>query len=254
MLNSSIKTIVKLSLFSSKLNNIEVKNQVLKMINNKIYSGPFKGMKYINRSSGSALVPKLTGTYECELHDVINKIIKDKYTLIIDVGAAEGYYAVGLSYVNRHRSDFKVLAYDTDTEAINNLHELAKLNSVSGLIETHSLFSLGDLKKYSSENIFLICDIEGAEKELLNPSEESALLNCDILVEIHDGEDSNEIKELLRKRFEQTHTIEHIKFDESHKYRHNIFNWIRNSKAKQYMSNEGRKYGLDWFYMVRKNK
>ncbi|NEQ73541.1 MAG: hypothetical protein F6K23_10945 [Okeania sp. SIO2C9] len=39
--------------------------------------GPFKGMKYPDQKSvGSALIPKIVGSYESELHQIIGKIFQ----------------------------------------------------------------------------------------------------------------------------------------------------------------------------------
>ena len=47
----------------------------------KVASGPFKGLKYPSLNSyGSSLLPKLLGTYERELSDVINVICTKKYS------------------------------------------------------------------------------------------------------------------------------------------------------------------------------
>ena len=63
-----------------------------------VLSGPFKGMRYPLRSSGQGgLLPKLLGTYERELSPAIERLISDRPTLVVNVGAAEGYYAVGLA-------------------------------------------------------------------------------------------------------------------------------------------------------------
>lgn len=64
----------------------------------KVIKGPFEGMKYPSlRAAGSALVPKLIGTYEIELTPYIMKIIEKNYSIILNIGSAEGYYAVGLA-------------------------------------------------------------------------------------------------------------------------------------------------------------
>jgi len=85
---------------------------------NKIYgdqeitvlNGPFKGIKYIDLSIGSKILPKLAGSYEEPIHKWINEIIeKNCYSTIINVGCAEGYYAVGFS---KAISKTKVLAFD----------------------------------------------------------------------------------------------------------------------------------------------
>jgi hypothetical protein len=49
--------------------------------------GPFKGMVYPEKMSvGSTLCPKLLGSYERELHPVIEKIRLNKYSEIVDIG------------------------------------------------------------------------------------------------------------------------------------------------------------------------
>ena len=63
----------------------------------RVLQGPFAGMNYLNRSHNSEFVPKLLGSYEAELSEVLEQIIAHDYRLIVDVGFAERYYAVGLA-------------------------------------------------------------------------------------------------------------------------------------------------------------
>src|SRR5262245_38241665 len=62
----------------------------------KVLSGPFAGMPYIDHAFGSALLPKLLGTYEREASAALGKLCESKYDTVVDIGTAEGYYAVGL--------------------------------------------------------------------------------------------------------------------------------------------------------------
>ena len=62
-----------------------------------VHAGPFAGMRYVDRSVGSCFIPKLLGTYERELAPKIERICRRQPGLVVDVGAAEGYYAVGLA-------------------------------------------------------------------------------------------------------------------------------------------------------------
>jgi len=54
-------------------------------------------MQLIDRVVFGALTAKLLGTYEKELQDAIRALEKKRFGRIINVGAAEGYYAVGLA-------------------------------------------------------------------------------------------------------------------------------------------------------------
>jgi hypothetical protein len=53
-------------------------------------------MRYAQvRATCSSVLSKLLGTYESELHPVLHEILIKPYELIVDVGSAEGYYAIG---------------------------------------------------------------------------------------------------------------------------------------------------------------
>ncbi len=59
-----------------------------------VKNGPFSGIKYpVASSVGSTLFPKLLGSYEHELSDILDTICKKEYSSIIDIGCAEGTYA-----------------------------------------------------------------------------------------------------------------------------------------------------------------
>src|ERR1700722_2566319 len=66
----------------------------------RVRTGPFAGMRYGSVSVGSAYIPKLLGIYERELSSFIEAACLKRPDLIVDVGAAEGYYAVGLAVRN----------------------------------------------------------------------------------------------------------------------------------------------------------
>ena len=64
----------------------------------EVQAGPFKGMRYPQfKAKGSTMLGKLLGTYEGELADLITSLVKQPYDAVVDVGCAEGYYAVGLA-------------------------------------------------------------------------------------------------------------------------------------------------------------
>ena len=61
-----------------------------------VLSGPFHGMRYVDHSVGSSLFPKLIGTYEKELRYWLEaQFTESNLTTIVNIGAGEGYYAVG---------------------------------------------------------------------------------------------------------------------------------------------------------------
>jgi hypothetical protein len=113
-----LKPFLQASLFAfySRKNPNNTSNKYAHLLDGKVVlSGPFKGMKYPNLEAfGSCIYPKILGSYERELHDTLNSISNTRYSEIIDVGCAEGYYAVGLSL---QHPEARVYAYDIDETA-----------------------------------------------------------------------------------------------------------------------------------------
>jgi hypothetical protein len=175
-----------------------------------ILSGPFKGMYYINEIVWGSITSKWLGTYECELHSVIFKVLSEaKYKAIIDVGAAEGYYAVGLA---KHFPNISVFTFDFDYRGRSQQRRLAKLNNVKNLIVGFRCDSVELQQRVKMSSCLVICDIEGFEVQLLDPSKVPALKAADILVEIHpaQGMSTSVVRDLLKSRFYNSHHIETI--------------------------------------------
>ncbi|MFM8890898.1 MAG: hypothetical protein ACKOTB_04595, partial [Planctomycetia bacterium] len=148
-----------------------------------VRNGPFKGMRYPGLTAiGSSLYPKLLGSYERELTPAIASIIRTPYTAIVDIGCAEGYYAVGLGM---HLRNAKVFAFDTSPEAQRLCREMAELNGVAihtgGFCDSAKLLEL-DL----GEHALVFCDCEGYENDLIDEHVARALSRHDFCIETHD--------------------------------------------------------------------
>lgn len=171
----------------------------------RVLGGPFEGMNYYNKTIWGTITSKWLGCYEEEIQPAISEIIAAEYPLIVDVGAAEGYYAVGLA-LKLPKS--KVISYDIDPIARIRQKQLADRNGVRNL-EIRKLCSFSDLDGLPAGKAAVICDIEGFEYELLNPAAAPGLAAVDVLVEIHRfGEKGvEEVLSAITGRFESTHTI-----------------------------------------------
>jgi precorrin-6B methylase 2 len=172
----------------------------------KVLSGPFHGMAYLPEATGSVLVPKLLGSYEAELHGVLDQILETQYTLIVDIGCAEGYYAVGLAL---RISSAQIYAFDLDPRARKLCHAMARSNNVSDRITIAGKCDVEHLNALSMEDrALIICDCEGGEIDLLRPELIPGLASADILVELHDHLNSSvSISQLIFKRFNNSHEI-----------------------------------------------
>lgn len=147
--------------------------------------GPFAGLRYpLLQSVGSSLFPKLLGSYEAELHPWIAEICAAGYSEIVDVGCAEGYYAIGLA---RRLADARVFAYDTEPRAQELCRAAAQLNGVADRVEVRGTFAAADLAALPVRRRGLIvCDCEGAEINLFTPDTLRHCAGWDVLVETHD--------------------------------------------------------------------
>src|SRR5437867_9200516 len=97
----------------------------------RIRQGPFAGMRYAENSVGSAYLPKLLGIYERELNPFIEQACALKFPLIVDIGAAEGYYAIGLALRNPQA---RVIAFEMEERGQSALRQMAGLNGVAARV------------------------------------------------------------------------------------------------------------------------
>ncbi len=165
----------------------------------RVLHGPFKGLQYPSYNAiGSVLYPKLIGSYEKELHGVIESLCAIEFSEIINIGCGEGYYAIGLCH---KFSKAKIFACDTDPQAILLCKKMAALNHVTDRIIFNNEFTSADLKNFKfTKRGLIICDCEGFEKNLFNFSNLENLKQCYLLIESHDFIDIN-ITAFLMKLF-----------------------------------------------------
>ena len=181
-----------------------VAKSVVAHFGHTIADGPFIGMKYIPEATGSAFTPKLVGSYEAELFPVIAYARQSKYDAIIDVGCAEGYYAVGLALAF---PGTPVFAYDIDPHAQQLCRDLAVLNGVQGRVTILGACGPGDLIARRGQRLLLISDCEGYEGELFNCAAAGALANSDVVIELHEP-NAPGLTEKITAAFRETHRQE----------------------------------------------
>ena len=168
--------------------------------------GPFAGMKYAPIPSSSLLSPKVIGSYESPIHRWIIDAINRNYETILDIGCAEGYYAVGFALKSK---ELKVYAYDTDGLARENAAALAHLNGIADRVHIRDICTIDELNREVSNRTLIFCDIEGGEFDLLRPDLTPGLSRADLIVEAHeDRSQMNHVTEILVHRFLPSHRVE----------------------------------------------
>ena len=168
-----------------------------------IYSGPFQGMDYIKHSTEGALVARLLGAYESELHPHLAAFAAAGLDCVIDVGCAEGYYAVGLA---RQMPGVTVYAHDIDANARAGCADLAARNGVADRVVIGGEIRPEDFQRFAGRRALVIVDTEGAELDILQPDRAPALSGMRIIVETHDGFRPGTL-DTLTERFQPTHDI-----------------------------------------------
>jgi len=176
----------------------------------RVLSGPFTGMKLeLTPRSRRQLLGYLLGTQELELRPVIKEIIARRYASVVNVGAADGYYAIGLAL---RLPEAAVVAFEALPEHHMRLRQAAVANGVADRLRLQGFCGTCDLERElrrATAPTLLIADIEGGEVELLDPSRIDGLRQTDILVETHDALAPGATETLI-SRFRATHDIERI--------------------------------------------
>ena len=176
-----------------------------------VLAGPFRGMRYpdsslLNRDG----IPIVFGTYELELHQVIEEVAAKKYDKIVDIGSAEGYYAVGLAL----RTRVPVIAFDCEPRERHYLRQMASLNGLTDLVTARPWCDSKILRRTALDSrCLVICDCEGYEMDLFTDSCVSALRHSDLIIELHETIPGISVRDTLLRRFGESHSGRLIEFD-----------------------------------------
>lgn len=171
--------------------------------------GPFEGMDYPEEAVGRAtwLAPKLLGTYEWELAAVIADVIAADFPAIVNIGAGEGFYAVGLALKSPSST---VYAFETDAGERRLCKSMAERNGVSGRVVVEGTCDLDRLSTLTpavgAARTFVLSDCEGSELQLLRPDVVPLLTSATLLVELHPSIDPA-IPSVIADRFRPTHHV-----------------------------------------------
>ena len=176
----------------------------------RIQAGPFAGMRYPVELLTRADCPvgKMRGSYELELWAALERMVaalrSRSPTAFVDLGCADGYYAVGLA---RSVPDLEVHAFDLAASARAATRALAGANGTH--VHLHGAADPKALTRLAPKTVGLICDIEGAEVDVLTAEVATALRTSHVIVEMHEGLRPGSC-DILLERFAQTHHAELI--------------------------------------------
>lgn len=172
-------------LFVEKRRN-QITDHFLNLFDFEVRYGELKGFKISNISnwSHSEKVGMLFGLYELEVVEIVARL-SSRYSHFIDIGAGEGFYAVGFA-----RNHFeKILAFEMSEKSQSIISEVARKNNV---VEKIQIFGKADREFYKKlgdldpADAIILMDIEGFEFEIIDSDFFAHFKNSDIIVEVHD--------------------------------------------------------------------
>ncbi len=214
-----------------------------------VLHGPFRGMIY---PADSLLArngtPKLLGSYESELHPSIAAIIAraDQYERLIDIGCAEGYYAVGLAFATQARVD----AFDTEPRELAFCRDMAQLNGVSDRIDFRGWCDADYLASLRDKRCFIISDCEGYEAQLFDERGVSGVNRSDLIIELHNV-GGLDMPALMQTRFAATHDLHLIAPQPRDATQYDELEFLGDEAAKSI--SEFRSNSQSWAYLTPKS-
>ena len=216
----------------------------------RVASGPFAGMRTVMRRHTRALSAKLLGTYERELVPVFAAVLTLPLQSIIDVSAADGYTLVGLARLSG--PGVRKLAFEMSEEGRGLIARLAARNRVKNLaIEGHCTLPRLSAALRDGGTTLVLCDAQGAEKDLMDPAAIPGLGHCHVLIEVdelhHPG-----VGALIEQRFAASHSISRYQGEprrpQDFPHQSPLAQFIRPEVAVQAMD-EGRVTPANWMFL-----
>jgi hypothetical protein len=150
-----------------------------------VQRGLFAGLRYPSGRTGDIDAPaaKLLGTYEQELTTVFEDALQRVTRTFVDIGCADGYYAVGMPFIS---PGLTTHAFDIARSARELCAEVAAVNDVAARVRIKGRFSAESLAGLDVNGALMLCDVEGAEAALFDEALVSRLRHTFVVIEVHE--------------------------------------------------------------------
>jgi hypothetical protein len=147
----------------------------------RVAAGPFAGL----RLAPHPFLPHLLGSYERELHPVIDTLCARRWDTIVNVGGGNGFYIAGLG---RRVAGASLVVFELTAEA---RAVIAATVARNGLADRTTILGAADRTNLEPAcagpgSLLVVMDIEGVEKELADPAVAPSLRRATMLIETHD--------------------------------------------------------------------
>jgi hypothetical protein len=225
--------------------NIAICNKIF--FKKEVLNGLFKGLIYNDITpTGSSIYAKLLGSYELELQPIMQQVLTNNFTHLVNIGCDEGYYAVGFA---RLMPNLKVTAFDCNKNAQEKCKKLAQLNNSNQQIVVNGCFNESEINnlKEVSKTLFII-DCEGCEDVVITQTLITNFATASFIIELH-YQQAPMIFNKLNQVFSTTHNIKIIKALTDHErvvqYQFNELQGLT-YQQKEFILSERYNY-MEWF-------
>lgn len=172
----------------------------------RVAAGPFQGLRFNSRSPEDCYPPVLLGSYESDVHEWLEREIARGWPSVVNIGSNNGYYSTGLAM---RMPGAVVHAFEVDDRLREETRRSAAINGVGDRVRAVGIADLASLAALPVDRTLVVCDCEGAERELLDIVAVPWLRHSAVLVELHDFAAPG-ATETLRSRFAPTHEIAEV--------------------------------------------
>lgn len=223
--------------------------------NGQVLYGAFKGMRLASTSWSARDVGSIVlGEYERQVVDAIMGSPKSHSTFV-DVGAADGIYAVGLSLNNRFLSSYCFESSEASQLSIRKNAIANKVESritILGTARANFLSTLTDEYAVDLTKVLFLIDIEGGEFDLLTSQNLKKMRDSVVIVEIHKNVDDFDSKyETLLVNSAKLFNLKELSAGSKSKIDiEEIKSWP--DEDRQIVFSEGRRYEMSWLVMTPK--
>lgn len=213
-----------------------------------VHGGPFAGMQYVDRAVGSNYLHKLIGSYEAVLHPYLEQLQRKPFDTIIDIGAAEGYYLIGLG---RLFPEARLVGFETEAEGRGLIEALYTKNALKNQLVLEGEATAENVVPYLTERSLLVCDCEGGEMDILRPDLFNAYSAVDtFIIELHDFIRPG-IKQALLERFSSTHTATIVPFKMAETEAFPFLKAVENNRDRFELRRERGWQEQEWLVLVK---
>jgi Met-10+ like-protein len=148
----------------------------------EVLDGIFAGMVMPTSALWGGGLARLAGSYEEELAPYLRQFVAAQPETVIDIGAADGYYAVGLALM---LPTSHVYAYEIDPKARELCHRVVEHNDVTN-VTIRGRMTPNELRRRVRSGTFVLSDVEGYEDTLFDPTLLPSLTQASMIVELHE--------------------------------------------------------------------